>query len=240
METSKNINDAELTDSKKSSSWPVFLIILLIMALAFAGYLVKKKDNQVKEKDAQLTELKKDKKWIETEKKTLEAQILELSESKDSNLNKESEQEEIIKNLKKEIEELTKNDKISVGMLNMAPVKEIHNESKEQQTTIYLSSPEPEGRFHNRPVDQSSSKAYYKLTLENETQGQLSVNSENKDAINRLTTSQDQWISPVCTIENPEQIGVLRQLMTVRPGRAVLQGNEWVVSDRDKMVVRLT
>ena len=137
------------------------------------------------------------------------------------------------------LEENTSRSRYSISKTEVAEIDGKDNTKESNKTKLYLKAPNQEGEFSKQTVPQDSSDAYYVLSIDNEqaSQGNLSLNESNREAMKRLTARLDLWLTPVCDIENPEDEET-RDPKTIEAGVARLQGDKWVVNEHEKVKMR--
>lgn len=115
------------------------------------------------------------------------------------------------------------------------------NRAAPQQKEYYLSTPNQDGTFNASSMsDQfrpSASVYKFVVTQKNGNDWAEFTVSDNSEAVKDALSSPNSYLDPVCESINAYFPGAKR-IVNVRPGRALRQGDKWVVKPEQKVHIR--
>lgn len=110
-----------------------------------------------------------------------------------------------------------------------------------EQHEYYLSTPNSDGTFNTSSMSNqfrpSASVYKFMVTEANGTHRAEFTVASDHDAVKDALSSPGSYLDPVCESINPYFSGA-RRIVNIRPGKAVKQGDKWVVKPEHKARIR--
>ena len=143
--------------------------------------------------------------------------------------------------LQKQVEEQTMPVSVSASATKANPPKPARPKLVDEDEEYYLSTPNSDGTFNTSSMSQlfrpSASVYKFKINESNGTEWAEFTVANDYDAVKDALSSPGSYLDPVCESENsffPDA----KKIKNVKPGRAMKQGDKWVVKPEHKARIR--
>ena len=210
---------------------PILLgaIILLLLLLIYLFSLFKRLDNRIDKHSKRIEDLTT---RLFLKKDPISADEVQRLRTEVAALQKQIEEREVA---------VSTISSVATPTIKTERAKPVRSRLVEDEEEYYLSTPNSDGTFNTSSMSQlfrpSASVYKFRVTESNGTEWAEFTVANDYDAVKDALSSPGSYLEPVCESENTFFPGA-KKIKNIRPGRAMKQGDKWVVKPEHKARIR--